>query len=68
MKNIFTKHPNSVGETYLQHMWKAIKFSATLEWLAFCVFIHAIFPFWCEFTASEGVKKLNKVMQKRKNM
>ena len=65
MKNPFTEHPKKVNETYLQHMWQAIKFSATLEWLAFCVFIHAIFPFCNEFTASEGVKKLNKEMQKR---
>ena len=67
MKNPFTEHPNSAGETYLQHMWQAIKFSATLEWLAFCVFIHAIFPFLCETKASDGVKKLNDYMQKRRN-
>tara|TARA_Y100000034_G_scaffold46292_1_gene56954 strand:- start:2695 stop:3012 length:318 start_codon:yes stop_codon:yes gene_type:complete len=63
---IFTEHPNSVNETYLQHMWQAIKFSVKLEWLAFCVFIHAIFPFWNEFTASDGIKKLNDFMQKRR--
>ena len=27
---IFTEHPNSVNETYLQHMWQAIKFSVKL--------------------------------------
>ena len=66
MRNPFTKHPKSVNETYLQHMWQAIKFSVRLEWLAFCVFIHAIFPFWCETTASDGVKELNDYMQKRR--
>ena len=66
MYNPFTKHPNSVGETYFEHMSKAIKFSIILEWLAFCVFIHAIFPFWNEFTGSDGVEKLNKEMQQRK--
>ena len=66
LKNPFTKHPNSVGETYLQHMWKAVKFSATLEWLAFCVIIHAIFPFWCEFTASDGINELDKELNKRR--
>ena len=45
MKNIFTKHPKEVNETYLEHMWCAIKFSFKLEYLAFCAFIHAIFPF-----------------------
>ena len=66
MKNPFTKHPNSVNETYLQHMWQAIKFSVRLEWLAFCVFIHAIFPFLFVTTASDGIKKLNDCMKKRR--
>ena len=64
--NPFTKHPNKVGETYLQHMWKAVKFSARIEWLSFCVLIHAIFPFWYEFTGSNGIKQLNKELQKRR--
>ena len=67
MKNPFTKHPHSVGETYFEHMWNALRYSMTLEWLSFCVFIHAIFPFWCEFSASDGVKKINKELQGRRN-
>ena len=67
MKNPFTKHPNSVNETYLEHMWCAIKFSFKLECLACCAFIHAIFPFLCETTASDGIKKLNDFMKKRRN-
>ena len=67
MKNPFTEHPNSAGETYLQHMWCAIKFSFKLECLACCAFIHAIFPFLCETTASDGIKKLNDCMKKRRN-
>lgn len=66
MKNPFTKHPHSVNETYLEHMWCAIKFSFKLECLACCAFIHAIFPFLCETTASDGIKELNDCMQKRK--
>ena len=67
MKNIFTKHPKEVNETYLEHMWCAIKFSFKLECLAFAAFIHALFPFLCETTASDGIKKLNDCMQGRKN-
>ena len=66
MKNPFTKHPNSVNETYLEHMWCAIKFSFKLECLAFAAFIHALFPFLCETTASDGIKKLNDCMQDRR--
>ena len=67
MKNPFTKHPHKIGETYFQHMWCAIKFSFKLECLACCAFIHAIFPFLCETTASDGIKKLNDCMKKRRN-
>ena len=66
MKNIFTKHPKEVNETYLEHMWCAIKFSFKLEYLAFCAFIHAIFPFlevhkkWNLECASKWLSKKNK--------
>ena len=80
MYNPFTKHPNEVGETYFQHMCCAFKFHCTLlklsmcalkfsfklECLAFCALVHAIFPFLCETTASDGIKELNDCMQKRK--
>ena len=64
--NPFTKHPKSVNETYLQHMWCATKFSFKLECLAFAAIVHAIFPFWFETTASDGIKELNDCMEKRK--
>ena len=66
MHNPFTKHPNKVGEGYFEHMWCAIKFSIKLECLACCAFIHAVFPFLCETTASDGIKKLNDCMQNRR--
>jgi len=66
MKNIFTKHPNSVGETYFQHMKCALGFHYTLLRLSLCAFIHAIFPFLCETTASDGIKELNDCMQQRR--
>ena len=66
MYNPFTKHPKEVNETYLEHMWCALKFSFKLEYLALCAFIHAIFPFLCETTASDGIKELNDCMQERR--
>ena len=39
---------------------------AKLEYLALCAFIHAIFPFLCETTASDGIKELNDCMQNRR--
>ena len=66
MKNLFTEHPHSVGETYFEHMRCAMKFHYTLLKLSMCALIHAIFPFLCETTASDGIKELNNCMQKRK--
>ena len=67
MYNPFTKHPHSVNETYFEHMWCAVKFFIKLQLLSFAALVHAIFPFWFEYTASEGIKKLNDCMQKRNN-
>ena len=66
MYNPFTKHPNEVGETYLEHMRCALTFHCTLIKLALCAFTHAIFPFWFETTASDGIKELNDCMQNRR--
>ena len=65
MKNLFTKHPNSVNETYFEHMRCAMKFHCTLLRLSFAALVHAIFPFWFEKTASNGIKELNDCMKKR---
>ena len=65
MYNPFTKHPNSVNETYFEHMCCAFKFHCTLLKLSFAVLVHAIFPFCCKTTASDGIKKLNDCMKNR---
>ena len=66
MKNIFKDHPNSVGETYIQHFFKAFSFGVKLFLLSLKVFVHAIFP-WCfEHTASDQVSRLNDILQSRK--
>ena len=66
MKNIFTKHPNSVGESYIKHFYNALSFSCLLFLLSFKAFIHAILPFMFETSVSDRVKTLNNDMQKRK--
>ena len=66
MKNPFTKHPHSVGETYFEHMKCAMKFHCSLLRLSFAALIHAIFPFCFETTASDGIKELNSCLQKRR--
>ena len=67
MKNIFKEHPNSVGETYLEHFVKASSFGIKLILIAIRVFIHAIFPWFFEHSASNQISKLNDILQNRKD-
>ena len=66
MYNPFTDHPNKVDETYLEHMWCACTFFVKLQLLSFSALIHSVFPFLFEFTASNGVKKLNNCLKNRR--
>lgn len=62
---LFTEHPASVDETYLQHMAFAGKFSITLFAAAFAALIHAILPFFFDKTASTIVARLYAKTHKR---
>ena len=66
MKNFFTNHPNSIGETYFQHFLKSMSFGIKLIFIGFCAFIHDVLP-WCyENSVSDYVYKLNQTLQNRK--
>lgn len=52
MSNIFTKHPQSMGETYGQHFICATKFGTKMIVGGFFCFIHALFPFLFQKTGS----------------
>ncbi|ABS13981.1 MULTISPECIES: DUF6356 family protein [Brucella/Ochrobactrum group] len=55
---LFTEHPQSVDETYFEHMAFAGRFSFKLFCAAFAALIHAILPFLFEKTASTIVRQL----------
>ena len=65
MTNIFTKHPKEVGETYLEHMFNAVRFSLTFLLLFVVALIHSIFPFLFTKTASCVVQEMAKHMEER---
>ena len=65
MINIFTKHPEEVGETYLEHMYNAVRYSLTFLLLFFVALIHSIFPFLFTKTASCVVQEMARHMEKR---
>lgn len=52
MRKMFTEHPHSLGESYAQHAVFAFKFGINLLYAGFACFIHAIFPFIFQKTAS----------------
>lgn len=58
MKNLFTEHPKSVNETYLEHMHMSSSFGFWLLLATCCAFVHAILPFLFEKTASGIIKGL----------
>ena len=67
MNNIFTKHPNSVGETYFKHFYHAMSFSFLLFLLSLKALVHAFLPFFYVTAISERLKKINNQMQIRRD-
>jgi len=66
MANIFTKHPKEVGESYLQHLWEAWKYSFILFLLFLTAFIHSIFLFIFKETTSSKIIKMAEDLKTRK--
>ena len=65
--NLFTRHPHSVGETYLEHLEFASISGIKLTFAGIACIIHSIFPFFFENTASETMEKLTAEITARKN-
>ena len=58
MFRAFTEHPDSVGESYLEHMHSASWFAMTMFVGGVCCLLHAIFPFACQKSGSRRIKAL----------
>ena len=57
--DVFTRHPASVGQTWLQHGRFALRISGTLTVAAVAAAVHAVVPALCETTASRAVDRLH---------
>ena len=66
LSRLFTEHPNSVDETYWQHMRFAGGFSVRLFAAAFAALVHALLPFLFERTASRMIDAMHHRMHNRK--
>ncbi len=58
MKSLFITHPQSVDESYVEHMAFAGRFSAVLFLAAGAALVHAVLPFAFEKTASRMIAQL----------
>ena len=67
MNNPFTRHPHSIGETYLEHMNKAVDTAIKIQLVTFILLTHAVFPFIFEHTASDKLYKITKSLQQRRD-
>lgn len=56
---LFTRHPASVGESYLAHMGQAFSFGFTMLFAALACLIHGIFPFLFVKTGSNTIRRLH---------
>jgi hypothetical protein len=65
LKNRFTQHPHALEETYGQHFGHAMSYSGRLLKASFCAFMHALFPFLFEKTASNEIRAMYAEMTAR---
>lgn len=66
LMNFFTEHPESVGETYFEHFFVAIRFSCKLFLSSIAALIHAFIPALFKKTANTQIKKMYRQMTSRK--
>lgn len=63
--NLFTRHPATVDETYLQHALFAGRMGALLVTAGAAALVHAVLPFAFETTASCLLGRLQNQMAAR---
>ncbi len=63
--DIFTDHPQSVGESYFEHMRFAAGFSFQMMGAGLAALVHAFLPFLFVSTASQLVAQMHNRNSKR---
>lgn len=59
---LFTRHPASVGETYLQHLRTALSFGIQMLGGGIACLVHSLLPFLFVRTASRCIEQLHQRM------
>ena len=55
----FTEHPASVGESYTEHLFRAVYFGARMVFAGIACLVHAVLPFLFVHTGSRAIAELN---------
>ena len=64
--NLFFKHPNENGLTYLQHFFVSFVLAKTFMIASIFALIHAVFPFMYETSSTDTLKYLNDFIEKHR--
>ncbi|WP_425410736.1 DUF6356 family protein [Hyphococcus sp.] len=59
IKRAFTEHPESVGETYFQHMGMAFGFGGKMVISGAACLLHGLFPFLFKCTGRKCIEELH---------
>jgi hypothetical protein len=59
LQRLFTEHPQSVGETYGEHLLRAWCFGGRMVVAGVACMVHALLPFVFVRTGSEAIEQLN---------
>lgn len=62
IQKLFTDHPASVNESYVEHMEMSGTFAFWLFVAGFCAAVHAVLPFLFEKTGSRIITRLHRRM------
>ena len=62
LRRLFTEHPASVDETYLEHMGAATSFGTHMILAGLACLVHAVLPFLFIKTGSQAISTLHERM------
>jgi hypothetical protein len=55
----FTAHPASVGESYFEHLFRAVYFGVRMVFAGIACLVHGVLPFLFVRTGSRAIAELN---------
>jgi len=62
IQRLFRDHPESVGETYLEHLFQASYFGMRMVVVGFACLVHALIPYLFKTTGRTAISELHSKM------